>query len=73
MATEQEEQPNVVKEIDETTCPTEVKEEFIHMDTSEPEKLSWIGDLPPPPKPSDLKVQQIGFMAWNVCRNFLCM
>ena len=57
MDTEQEEKSKAVKEIDEPTRPMEVKEEWVHMDTSEPEKLSWIGDLPPPPKPNDLKVQ----------------
>ena len=58
IGTEEEEKPKVVKEVDEPTRSMEVKEEWVHMDTSEPEKLSWIGDLPPPPKPSDLKVQQ---------------
>ena len=44
-----------------STPIVDVKEEWLNMDTSEPEKLSWIGDLPPPPKPDDRKVKRICF------------
>ena len=34
-----------------------VKKDWVHMDTTEPDKMMWIGDLPPPPKPGNTKVQ----------------
>ncbi len=30
--------------------------DWVHMEQTEPEKTSWTGELPPPPKPGDTKV-----------------
>ena len=43
-------------EVDTVSLPVKPKEEWVHFDQVEGDKLSWMKALPPPPKPDDTQV-----------------